>query len=152
MKSKDGVEEDCHEANAAKSPSFTATKLSHPQMLMFEHSEILTKVEARESHKENGIAERNSMNKTAKHHSQSVLHIAYNMSSRRKAMAALFSSRRKYMPLFCFQHSHSILATQKIRVLATRDQNPTGCSAAEESTTSHCIRSTLKKAYSETRN
>jgi hypothetical protein len=36
--------------------------------------------------------------------------------------------------------------------LATRDQNPTGCSAAEESTTSHCIRSTLTKAYSETRN
>jgi hypothetical protein len=104
MKSKDGVEEDCHEANAAKSPSFTATKLSHPNI------------------------------------------------SRRQSMAALFSSRRKSMPLFCFQHSHSILATQKIRVLATRDQNPTGCSAAEESTTSHCIRSTLKKAYSETRN
>ncbi len=43
MKSKDSVEEDCHEANAAKSPSFTATKLGHPQMLMFEHSETLTK-------------------------------------------------------------------------------------------------------------
>jgi hypothetical protein len=115
MKSKDGVEEDCHEANAAKSPSFTATKLSHPN-----------------------ISRRQPM--------------ATLFSSRRKAMAALFSSRRKSMPLFCFQHSHSILATQKIRVLATRDQNPTGCSAAEESTTSHCIRSTLKKAYSETRN
>jgi hypothetical protein len=107
MKSKDCVEEDCHEANAAKSPSFTATKLSHPQMLMYEHSEILTKVEACESHKANDIAERNSMNKTAQHHLQSVLHIAYNMSSRRKAMAALFSSRRKIYASFVSQQKKS---------------------------------------------
>jgi hypothetical protein len=105
MKSKDCVEEDCHEANAAKSPSFTATKLSHPQMLMYEHSEILTKVEACESHKANDIAERNSMNKTAQHHLQSVLHIAYNMSSRRKAMAALFFQQKKSYGSFVFQHS-----------------------------------------------
>jgi hypothetical protein len=64
-------------------------------------------VEARESHKANGIAERNSMYKTAQHHLQSVLHIAYNMSSRRKAMAALFLSRRKIYASFVSQQKKS---------------------------------------------
>jgi hypothetical protein len=123
MKTKDGVEEDCHEANAAKSPSFTATKLSHPQMLMFKHSEILTKVEARESHKENGVADRNSMNKTAKHDSQSVLHIAYNMSSRRKAMAALFFQQKKSHGSFVFQQK-KIYAIVLLPAFSQHSGNP----------------------------